>query len=334
MHYIVLDLEWNQPLSAQSKVFRTVGHKLIFEMIQIGAVKMDPELNIVDTISIPICPTHYVRIHPRIRRMTHLGQEELAGAPTFLEAMDQFLTWCGEEPVFLTWGCDDASVWKQNMDFFQYPKPMPTICDLQRMFSDRLGSKERKGLKAAMELVGVDPDENLYFHNALHDAYYTALVFRQMAAPHEVMNYPVMPKNLLNSRRRSRETGQVYDTAREALAGLEAQQPKCPVCHRVMTLDPAYVQQAGDKYIALGKCCDHGMMLLRLHLRATDEGKCAMSLWINKAAPANCAYVRTKHLQMEQRSAQYLETHGALPDPDEALREADRTNMPFEDMKV
>ena len=41
MTYIILDLEWNQPISYQSKAYREVGDKLIFEMIQIGAVKLD-----------------------------------------------------------------------------------------------------------------------------------------------------------------------------------------------------------------------------------------------------------------------------------------------------
>lgn len=41
MHYIILDLEWNQPMSYQSHVYREVGDRLIFEMIQIGAVKLD-----------------------------------------------------------------------------------------------------------------------------------------------------------------------------------------------------------------------------------------------------------------------------------------------------
>ena len=45
MTYIILDLEWNQPISYQSRTYREVGDKLIFEMIQIGAVKLDADLN-------------------------------------------------------------------------------------------------------------------------------------------------------------------------------------------------------------------------------------------------------------------------------------------------
>ena len=97
MHYIVVDLEWNQPMSFDSSVFRQVGDRLVFEMIQIGAVKVDDKYQVVDSISIPIRPQYYVKIHPRIRKMTQLGAEELADAPTFLDAMAQFTAWCGEE---------------------------------------------------------------------------------------------------------------------------------------------------------------------------------------------------------------------------------------------
>ena len=72
MHYIVVDLEWNQPMSFDSSVFRQVGDRLVFEMIQIGAVKVDDKYQVVDSISIPIRPQYYVKIHPRIRKMTQL----------------------------------------------------------------------------------------------------------------------------------------------------------------------------------------------------------------------------------------------------------------------
>ncbi len=39
MNYIVLDLEWNQPVSYASAAYRKVGSKLLFEVIQIGAAK-------------------------------------------------------------------------------------------------------------------------------------------------------------------------------------------------------------------------------------------------------------------------------------------------------
>ena len=168
MTYIILDLEWNQPISYQSRTYREVGDKLIFEMIQIGAVKLDADLNPADSISIPIAPTHYLRIHPRIRRMTGLDSETLAGAPAFREALEQFTSWCGEDYTLLTWGIDDVSVLYQNIHFFHCEDiPLPPLCDIQQLFSQEHKLKDRAGLKAAMELMNIEPDENMAFHNAL-----------------------------------------------------------------------------------------------------------------------------------------------------------------------
>jgi len=333
LNYIVVDLEWNQPMSFDSHVYREVGDRLIFEMIQIGAVKVGENFEVVDSISIPIRPTHYVKIHPRIRKMTQLGQEELADAPQFLEAMDQFAAWCGEDYTLLTWGCDDVSVLKQNMDFFECDAQLPPLCDIQRLFSDVYKCKDRKGLKAAMEMLEIEPDEERFFHNALNDAYYTALVFAKMPDPAAVLKYPQQPKQLIHADHHSRRKlkGETFDSLADALASEMAQQPRCPVCGKKTPLEDVYVKQCADKYIALSKCPHHGSLMIRLRFRPTDDGKRVMSMNIAKATAMNRAYVHTKKIQVEEREARYLAEHGVLPDPEKELMEADRTSMPFDD---
>ncbi|NLA53065.1 MAG: hypothetical protein GX858_01720, partial [Clostridiales bacterium] len=86
MHYIIVDLEWNQPLSHQSSIFRRVGDRLMFEMIQIGAVKLDEQRRMKGSFSRLIAPEHYMKLHPRIRRITGITQEDLSDAPPFHEA--------------------------------------------------------------------------------------------------------------------------------------------------------------------------------------------------------------------------------------------------------
>ena len=334
MQYVILDLEWNQPLSYQSHVYREVGDRLIFEMIQIGAVKVDESFAVTDSISIPIRPTHYVKIHPRIRRMTQLGAEELADAPDFLEAMRRFVSWCGEDYALLTWGCDDVSVLKQNMDFFQCDEKLPPLCDIQKMYSDVTGCRDRKGLKAAMEELSIQPDENRSFHNALHDAYYTALVFARLPHPEQVLNYPQQPKQLIhtNRTRRERLPGETFDSLREALASPTACNPRCPRCGKPAPLEEeGYVKQCADKYIGLGHCRDHGAVLVRLRFQATDDGKRLMNMTTAFATAANRAYIHTKRLQVAQKEARYLAEHGELPDPEEELMNAERSSMPFDD---
>ena len=334
MHYIIIDLEWNQPMSYQSQTYRQVGDRLIFEMIQIGAVKVDEHFQVSDSISIPIHPQYYVKIHPRIKRMTHLGTEELADAPNFLEAMAQFVQWCGEDYVLLTWGCDDVSVLKQNMDFFDCKLDLPPLCDIQRLFSDVYKCKERKGLKAAMEMLEIEPDENRFFHNALHDAYYTALVFAKMPDPTAVLKYPQQPRSLIHQGRveRARLKGECYDSMADALASEKAVAPRCPVCGKKTKVEEeGYVRQTADKFIGLSTCPHHGPLLIRMRFQASAGGKCIMSMTLEKATPSNRAYVHTKRLQMQQKDEAYLAENGKLPDMDEELQKADRTSMPFED---
>lgn len=332
MQYIVIDLEWNQPMSYDSAVYRQVGDRLIFEMIQIGAVKLNEQLEVCDSISIPIRPVHYVKIHPRIRKMTQLGPEELADAPAFLEAMDQFAAWCGEDYALLTWGCDDVSVLKQNMDFFDCKVVLPPLCDIQRLFSDVHKCRDRKGLKAAMEMLGIEPDEERFFHNALNDAYYTALVFAKMPDPAAVLRYPQQPRQLIHAGHRSRQTkGETFASMAEAMASETAAQPRCPVCGKRTALEDGYVRQCADKYIGLSACPHHGSLMIRLRFFPMEDGKRLMNMTVSKATAMNRAYVHTKRLQVAQEQARYMEEHGVLPDPEQELLLADRTSMPFED---
>ena len=48
MHYIILDLEWNQPQSYQSHVYREVGDKLKFRIWRDGET-MDITVRIMDS---------------------------------------------------------------------------------------------------------------------------------------------------------------------------------------------------------------------------------------------------------------------------------------------
>ncbi len=307
MHYIILDLEWNQPLSWQSPVYREIGDRLIFEMIQIGAVRLDDDLNITEALSLPIAPTHYLQIHPRIRRMTGLGQEELAGAPAFREALEQFAAWCGEDYVLLTWGCDDVSVLQQNIDFFGCRDiPLAPLCDIQKLFAETHQLKDRPSLQKAMELTEIRAEEGMAFHNARNDAWYTALVFRTLPDPAAVLTHQLTPKSLIHKPKKTREKMPMtsFPSLRAALESDVAQKPVCPRCGRNLALDGEYVLQSPDRYITIGKCRNHGRMLLRLALRTGEEGNVTVRRSVSPASHSNIAYVHTKQFQARQRASQ------------------------------
>lgn len=306
MQYIVLDLEWNQPLSYHSPAYKSVGGKLLFEMIQIGAVRVDEQLRVVDSFSQLIAPQHYVKLHPRIQRITHISPEDLAGAPDFNAAVAAFAAWCGEDYALLTWGCDDISVLDQNMSFFQSETKLAKIYDIQRLFGEVIGnSKERTGLKAAMEHFEIHPDETLPFHNAVNDAYYTALVFAHLPAPQRVLEYPLTPKKLQHLDRSKRESQAILRvrSKQDALKSSAAMNPPCPICGKRLHVEEGYVPQGEYRYMALADCPAHGLVFVKLQFGKNEEGKRVMTRSASLSEEQSAPYVHTKHLQWRQKVA-------------------------------
>ncbi len=307
MQYIILDLEWNQPISYHSSAYKSVGGKLLFEMIQIGAVRMDEQFRVVDSFSQLIQPQHYVRLHPRIARITHISQDDLAGAPSFNEALAAFASWCGEDYVLVTWGCDDISVLTQNMTFFRCETPLSRIYDAQCLFGEVTGTpKERKGLKAAMEQMEIVPDEEgMPFHNAVNDAYYTALVFARMPDPARVLEYPLTARKLQHMERAKRESTAILRvrSLHDAFKSAAALQPPCPVCGKRMEVPEGYVRQRGDQYMALADCSQHGLAFVKIAFGKNDEGKRVMIRSSSLSEEQSAPYVHTKHLQWAQKIA-------------------------------
>ena len=305
MQFIVLDLEWNQPMTFQGGGYRAAHGKLLFEMLQIGAVKLDSQLQICDTFNQLIQPSCYFRIHPHIRKITQITEDDVADAPLFTEAYNSFNNWCGEDSVLLTWGCDDISVFDQNIHYFGCQQPLLPVYDMQQYFSQLIGSpKERKSLKSAMEYYQIDPNEDKSFHNAANDAYYTALVFAHMEDPEKVLSFPLKARTLVHQDRRKRTTLSVHRASRGPAAVIKtqfAQKTPCPVCGRLNPLSVGYVKQGSDKYTALAKCESHGLYYARLHFY-TDEQKVRQAERATALIEEqNKAYVSTKILQWENK---------------------------------
>ena len=80
MRYIVVDLEWNNAFSPKSK-------KAINEIIEIGAVKLDENLVVKDTISTFIRPSVGKKLSKRVVEMTNITDADVAGGMSFINAV-------------------------------------------------------------------------------------------------------------------------------------------------------------------------------------------------------------------------------------------------------
>ncbi len=101
MNYIVFDLEWNQCPYGKGQE----NERIPFEIIEIGAVKLNSERQIIDQYQVLIQPRVYKKLHHRTREIIQMDMKllEREGIP-FYRAVKEFLKWCGEDAIFCSWG--------------------------------------------------------------------------------------------------------------------------------------------------------------------------------------------------------------------------------------
>lgn len=180
MNYIVLDLEFNQSFPFKSGKKIEPNPECPFEIIQIGAVKLNEQFEPLDTFNTLIRPQIYPRLHPFVEKITGIHPEQLAGQPAFPAAYEAFLAFIGTDPAILcTWGGDDIKSLYRNIYYHGLDAEALTdqFLNVQPFAAEYLDHETGKaiGLKHAVQELGI-PEESV-FHDALNDARYTAQVF-------------------------------------------------------------------------------------------------------------------------------------------------------------
>lgn len=183
MNYIVLDLEFNQPYNFKNGKRTVLEPAVPFEIIQLGAVKMDENLNIIERFSYFIKPQIYGRIHPVVEKITGITIDKLKDSKGFLAAFDAFTAFIGrEQSVLCSWGVDDIKSLYRNIIYHECDQSKITknYINIQSIATKFLNFENGNsiGLKTAVELLEIP--EEIPFHDALNDAYYTALVFKEV----------------------------------------------------------------------------------------------------------------------------------------------------------
>ncbi len=181
MNYIIFDLEWNQAAKKQDE-----NAQIPFEIIEIGAIKLNSNFEKIGEFSRMIRPSVYHTMHSVTQGIIHISMSELKKEQTFVPVMRHFLKWCGEDCLYGTWGSLDLTELQQNMDYYQFPPlsdgPL-TYLDIQKLYAliyEPEDDKKRRSLKSAVEQLGIPQD--IPFHRAFADAYYTAKVLQRISA--------------------------------------------------------------------------------------------------------------------------------------------------------
>lgn len=181
MNYIVLDLEFNQPFAFKSGIQTILNPECPFEIIQIGAVKLNNSLEIVDRFNFMIQPQIYPRIHPYVEKITGITLQQIKDCPPFPKAYDAFLTFIGHEKnILCTWGIDDIKSLYKNILYYNLDSDKLTdqYINVQNYATKFLNYEEGKNIGLKNCVLELNLEMDAAFHNALNDAAYTAEIFR------------------------------------------------------------------------------------------------------------------------------------------------------------
>ena len=269
MYYITLDLEWNQAYAEKAlAVQKRLSRRLRGEVIQIGAVKLDKNMRPCGSYQIIVKPKYFKKIHKHVSVLTGITQEQMDLGVSLPEAAEKFRRWCGKDFVFLTWGPDDIPMLKENFRVHDVPASwLDANYDLQLIFNRQTddGTKQRS-LEYAMEYFEIPV--TLPAHDALNDAYFTALVAAKLNVEEGIKNYNLRRGVLLEESvigdADAGEDG--YVTISEMLDDECVKEPSCPICSQKLTMNLKCLHSKGQRYTYLYSCKKDGNMLLSLKL--------------------------------------------------------------------
>ncbi len=185
MHYIVFDMEFNQDFSTNPPISEGKPY-FPFEIIQIGAVKLDSALNTVSTFNRYIKPTVYPEVGTFITELTGITTDRLQGEQTFPSVYSDFLAFINDSDAILcSWGRTDMKELYRSVEYFQINKEnMPKLfLDIQPYASLHLKKPRKMLLKLQYTVEQLKLPLLRPFHDALADALYTADVLKAIYKP-------------------------------------------------------------------------------------------------------------------------------------------------------
>ena len=176
--YVIVDLE----MCKVPKANRLQRYHYASETIQIGAVLVDENLEIIDEFNTYVHP-EYGEIDGFIRRLTGISTFDVKDAFKMKEALEKFVDWVPEDAVCVSWSDSDKlqichEIAAKHINIPRLNSFLETWQDCQKTFSEKMDSNKQYRLSEALVASDIMFDDNL--HDGLVDAKNTAMLFIKM----------------------------------------------------------------------------------------------------------------------------------------------------------
>ena len=286
MDYIVFDLEWNQSNTGREPEIED----LPFEIIEIGAVKLNNEMKFISEFSQLIKPKVYQEMHYITRKLIHMQMEELQCGKPFPLVIDEFLEWCGKDSIFCTWGPLDLVELQRNMSFYNMQplsnKPFQFL-DVQKLFSLAYeDGKKRRNLEYAIDFLKIEKD--IPFHRAFSDAYYTGKILERINeadvnkenailnnVSYDVYNLPKKKRDEIYTifDNYAKYITREFNDKADILMDKTIMGTKCYLCRKNNKRVIKWFTPNGKHYYCVSCCEKHGYMKSKIRVRKSEKGK-------------------------------------------------------------
>ena len=175
VHHIVVDIE--------ATCWKDWENAAEMETIEIGAVKLNAALEVVDEFSIFIRPV----IHPVLSefcvKFTSIKQSDVAAADLFPVAFKAFFNWIGAERfIWYSWSDYDRQRIMDDLTYHDQPIPpeMQNHRDLKKLYAESENLEERVGMRRALKNLNISYQGRQ--HRGIDDAKNTAEILKHVLA--------------------------------------------------------------------------------------------------------------------------------------------------------
>jgi len=274
-----MDLEWNQSSSGKENTVL----EMPFEIIEIGAVKLNENRKMISEFSRLVKPQVYKTLHHITGKLIHLQMQQLESGDPFTDVYSDFSEWIGNNPLFCTWGPLDLTELQRNIRYYNLPDlangPI-TFIDVQKLFSLAFeDGTSRRSLEYAIDFLNIEKD--IPFHRAFSDAYYTAKILSLLPDKYlarfsfDVFHLPSSKDNEIHVvfDDYSKYISRSFPDKNKAIADKEVMSTKCYICGKNTRRRIKWFTTNGKHYLSVSECDEHGLMKAKVRLRKSEQGE-------------------------------------------------------------
>lgn len=177
MNYIILDFEWD------SAFYPKIG-RFINQILQIGAVKLNENFEIIDTFEKTVRSSFSKRVSRRFTELTGITKADMLSGVSLDAAFTEYNDWAGSGAVTMTWSNSDIYTIIENEKHLVSCKlKIEKYLDLQKYIQ---GEMRLRGIECSSQIsllnaanvLGIEIDEAA-LHNAKADSIACAVLLKE-----------------------------------------------------------------------------------------------------------------------------------------------------------